>query len=109
MLIGQFEASAPQYVRSPQAEGIDLPDDHVWDGSDQYNIMTNGVIDTTDPIEVGEVEETKKGRVFPLRFRRENWAGQVDRVEVWYGADLRSIGSVLIFPDSQVRIHIAEV
>lgn len=94
MLIGQFEASAPQYVRSPQTD-----DD--W--------KRNGVIDTSEPVEVGEMERIKGGWFFPLRFKVLDHLGNQSEVEVWYGAELRHTDSVLHLPDSQDSIRITEV
>lgn len=86
--IAQFAVNSPPYVRSPQQESVDIPESHVWEDMEQYERMTNGIIDTSDPIEVGDSGPVKGSVMFPLRFRRENMTGRIDYVEFWYDGTL---------------------
>lgn len=108
--IAQFTSHSPRFVRSPSQEGIDLPLDHSWDDSEQHELMTNGVIDTSKPIEVGPADTVKGDLMFPLRFARRNDLGQDDRVEIWYSSQFLKDGEILYFDtDGGVSIIIREM
>lgn len=105
----QFISSAPRYVNSPQLESIDLPDDHTWTSHEQFDLTTTGAIDTADLVEVGEVDLVKGVGMFPLIFQRHNRAGEVDRIEIWYGAEYRVDGAILEYLSGEASIQIREM
>lgn len=97
-VIAKFGPEAPPFVQSPEIESIDLPEDIiVAPDAPWYEQVTNGVIYTDSPIEVGEAERVKGDLMVPLRFIRHNLFDRVDRIEIWYGADALDSGEVTFF------------